>query len=91
MRKAQCNCLSRIAQKVEKQLRNNKDYKKRSGYWGNLHKSSNDGSDELPFMNFNYQLKGSNAIHVQGIFFSHCPFCGTPYHIEPKKETDGKS
>jgi hypothetical protein len=90
MRKAQCNCLKRISQNAEKQLRTDSDYKKRSGYWGNTHKQD-DGSDELPYMNFNYQKKGSNAIHVQAVLFSHCPFCGTPYHVETKKEANGKS
>jgi hypothetical protein len=89
IRKAKCNCLKRIAQNVEKQLRNDSNYKKRSGHWGNVHKTEN-GSDEMPYMNFNFQQKGSNAIHVQAILFSHCPFCGTPYHIE-KEETNGKS
>lgn len=91
MRKAQCKCLKRIAQNVEKQLRTDPKYKKRSGYWGNVHKSEEKGSDELPYMNFHYQKKGTNEIHVQAILISHCPFCGTPYHVEPKKDSNGKS
>lgn len=80
MKKADCNCLEKLIEKLEDHLqKTKKDYEPGTARFINVPALMFDGSDCLPFMTLEYSLVGVKKKYEANVMFSFCPFCGEKY------------